>query len=73
MKMAPKITLILGGLMLVGSIIAIVAGIGSTDIDGEEVFSGEAPTTWSGDLVWTSTYYVYVEEGSTVSVEPSIC
>ena len=69
MKMAPKITLILGGLMLVGSIIAIVAGIGSTDIDGEEVFSGEAPTTWSGDLVWTSTYYIYVEEGSTVSVE----
>jgi hypothetical protein len=69
MKMAPKITLILGGLMLVGSIIAIAVGFGNTDLDGQEVFRGEAPTTWSDNLVWTSTYFIYVEEGSVVEVE----
>jgi hypothetical protein len=69
MKLAPKITLILGGLMLVGSIIAIAVGFGSTDFDGEEVFSGDAPTTWTADLEFMSAYEIYFQDGSNVSVE----
>ncbi len=69
MKTAPKITLILGGIMLVGSIIAVVVGFGSADLDGEEVFSGDAPTTWAAELDYMSIYDVYVEDGSDVSVE----
>ncbi len=69
MHILTKITLGLGGLMLLGSIIAIAVGFGTSDIDGEEVYSGTSPTTWNSNLVWTSTYYIYVEEGSGIQVE----
>ena len=69
MRTAPKVTLIIGAIMLIGSIIAVVAGIGSTDFDGEDVFTGDAPTTWDAELEWKSLYSVYVQEGSEVNVE----
>ena len=67
MKMAPKITLIIGGVMLVGSIIALVAGIGGTDFEGEELFSGEAPVTFTEEFEAMAIYNVFVS-GSDVSV-----
>ena len=72
MRTAPKVTLIIGALMLVGSIVAVVVGIGSTDFEDmveQEVFTGEAPTNWDAELQWSSIYFVYVEEGSNVSAE----
>ena len=59
--------------MLVASILAVVVGIGSTDLDfhanSEEIFAGDAPTDWEGELDMFSIYLVYVEEGSNVSAE----
>ena len=57
--------------MLVGSIIAVVAGFGSIDLDSpeEQIFTGDAPTEWEVELNYTSIYFVYVEEGSNVSAE----
>ena len=54
MRTAPKVTLIVGAVMLVASILAVVVGIGSTDLDfhanSEEIFAGDAPTDWEGEL-----------------------
>lgn len=59
-----------GIVMLIVSVIAIIWGLATEDFsDGEAVYSGEAPATWNKELVWTSTYYIYVEEGSNVTVE----
>ena len=59
-----------GIVMLIVSVIAIIWGLATDDfLDGEAVYSGEAPATWNKELVWTSTYYIYVEEGSNVTVE----
>ena len=69
MRTFPKVTLILGALMMVGSIIAMVAGFGSADFEGEEVFRGDAPTTWNEDFDLMPIYSVYIEDGSNVSVE----
>jgi hypothetical protein len=71
MRTAPKVTLIVGALMLVGSIIAMVAGFGSIDLDSpeEQIFTGDAPTEWEAELNYSSIYFVYVEEGSNVSAE----
>ncbi|MED6297055.1 MAG: hypothetical protein VX828_02025 [Candidatus Thermoplasmatota archaeon] len=73
MRTAPKVTLIVGAVMLVASILAVVVGIGSTDLDfhanSEEIFAGDAPTDWEGELDMFSIYLVYVEEGSNVSAE----
>jgi hypothetical protein len=71
MRTAPKVTLIVGALMLVGSIIAMVAGFGSIDLDSpeEQIFTGDAPTEWEAELNYLSIYFVYVEEGSNVSAE----
>ena len=73
MRTAPKVTLIVGAVMLVASILAVVVGVGSTDLDfhanSEEIFAGDAPTDWEGELDMFSIYLVYVEEGSNVSAE----
>ena len=57
--------------MLVGSIIAMIAGFGSIDLDSpeEQIFTGDAPTEWEVELNYSSIYFVYVEEGSNVSAE----
>ena len=73
MRTAPKVTLISGTVMLVVSILAVVIGIGSTDLDfhanSEEVFAGEAPTDWEVELDMLSIYLVYVEDSTDVSAE----
>ena len=71
MRTAPKVTLIAGAVMLVGSIIAMIAGFGSIDLDSpeEQIFTGDAPTEWEVELNYSSIYFVYVEEGSNVSAE----
>ena len=71
MRTAPKVTLIVGAVLLIGSIIAMIAGFGSIDLDSpeEQIFTGDAPTEWEVELNYSSIYFVYVEEGSNVSVE----
>ncbi len=75
MHILTKITLGLGGVMLLGSIIAVVAGGGSFMGDlvenpsGTEMWTGTSPTTYEGELSFMGMYYVFVEEGSTVEVE----
>ncbi|MDP6889254.1 MAG: hypothetical protein QF454_04415, partial [Candidatus Thalassarchaeaceae archaeon] len=59
-----------GIVMLIVSVIAIILGVSMDGFDdGEVVYSGEAPATWNHELVWTSSYYIYVEDGSNVTVE----
>ena len=71
MKMAPKITLIIGAIMLLGSIVAMIVGFGSIDLENgdDQIYTGEAPTDWESELRYTSIYFVYVEDGSNVSAE----
>lgn len=75
MHIMTKITLGIGSLMLIGSIIAMVVGGGSFFNDfaenpnGIEKWSGTSPTTYEGDFEMMSIYYVFVEDGATVDVE----
>ncbi len=75
MHIMTKITLGVGALMLVGSIIAMVLGGGSFFNDftenpnGTEKWSGTSPTTYEGDFELMGIYYVFVEDGATVDIE----
>ena len=73
-----KATLGVGGVLFLISTAAIV--IGGVSLDnalsedsmnphGDEYWTGNTPTTFSGELKWDSYYYVFVEEGRSVSVE----
>ena len=76
MHVMTKVTLSIGGVLLLISAAAI--GIGGVSVDnalskaetnGHEYWTGNTPTTFSGELKWDSYYYVFVEEGRSVSVE----
>jgi hypothetical protein len=78
MHVMTKVTLGIGGVLLLISVAAIV--IGGVSVDnalsedsmnppGDEYWTGNTPTTFSGELKWDSYYYVFVEEGRSVSVE----
>lgn len=75
MHIMTKITLGVGTVLLIGSIIAMVVGGGSFFDDfaenpnGIEKWSGTSPTTYEGDFEVMSIYYVFVEDGATVDVE----
>jgi len=75
MRILTKITLGVGVVMLIGSIVAIIAGGGSFMDDfvenpnGTEKWSGTSPTTYQGDFEMMSMYYVFVEKGAEVDVE----
>lgn len=61
--------------MLIGSIVAMIAGGGSFMGDmvenptGTEKWTGTSPTTYEGDFEMMAIYYVFVEEGEAVDVE----
>ncbi len=78
MHVMTKVTLGIGGVLLLISVAALV--IGGVSLDnalsedsmnppGDEYWTGNTPTTFSGELKWDSYYYVFVEEGRSVSVE----
>ena len=75
MHIMTKITLGVGVVMLIGSIVAMVAGGGSFMGDfvenptGTEKWTGTSPTTYEGNFEMIGIYYVFVEEGETVDVE----
>jgi hypothetical protein len=75
MHIATKLTLGLGGILLIGSIVAMVVGGGSFMEDfvdnpnGTEKWQGDAPTTYEGNFSVYSLYFVFIEDGSTIDVE----
>jgi hypothetical protein len=75
MHIMTKITLGVGTVLLIGSIIAIVVGGGSlfSDLaenpDGTELWNGTSPTTYEGDFQFDSYYSVFIEEGADVQIE----
>ena len=74
MHIVTKITLGIGGVILLGSIIAMIVGGSSfaDDIaenpDGTEKWTGTSPTTYTGEFYMMAQYSVFVENGSTVDV-----
>tara|TARA_B110000116_G_C16747651_1_gene541746 strand:- start:13 stop:705 length:693 start_codon:yes stop_codon:yes gene_type:complete len=70
-----KITLGVGTVLLIGSVIAMVVGGGSfigdlaENPDGTELWNGTAPTTYEGDFQVVSYYSVFIEEGTDVQIE----
>ena len=75
MHIMTKITLGVGVVMLIGSIVALVAGGGSfmgdmvENPNGTEKWTGTSPTTYEGDFEMLSIFPVFVEEGATIDVE----
>ena len=78
MNRPAKILLGIGGVLLVVAIIvaswggySFDSGSGSPDSEdwsGFLLWEGETPATYTGEFTWTSTYNVWVEEGSDVEV-----
>ena len=74
MHIVTKITLAIGGVLLVGSIIVMISGgqsfMGdfSENPNGTEKWSGTAPTTYQDDFSPFGMYYVFIEEGKTVDI-----
>lgn len=70
-----KITLGVGTVLLIGSVIAMVVGGGSfigdlaENPDGTELWNGTAPTTYEGNFQVVSYYSVFIEEGTDVQIE----
>ena len=79
MHIMTKLTLGLGSVLFLISVIALVMGgaeIDSTfgDLDentvgDEEFWTGDTSTDFNGELKWDATYYVFVEEGYEVDVD----
>ena len=76
MHVMTKVTLSIGGVLLLISTVALAIG-GSSFGDwatngmpnGEEYWTGDTSSTFSGELDVLSLYYVFVEEGYEVDVE----
>jgi len=75
MHIATKITLGLGVILLIGSIVVMAVGGGSFMGDivdnpsGTEKWTGTSPTTYEGEFLFAGIYYVFVEDGATVEIE----
>lgn len=77
MHKIPKLTLGLGGILFViGWAIIMMDPMGvdssspsSEDWSGTLMFEDETPTTFEGEFKWSATYNVFVQDGSTVTVE----
>ena len=73
MRILTKITLGVGVVMLIGSIVAIIAGGGSfmgdlvENPNGVHKWNGTAPTTYEGDFSALSLYYIFAEDDSTLN------
>ena len=80
MHVMTKVTLGIGGVLLLISVIALV--IGGAELDsafeeldergvGDDYWTGDTSTGFNGELKWNSLYYVFVEEGYEVDVHVS--
>jgi hypothetical protein len=75
MHIVTKITLGLGVILLIGSVVVMFVGGGSTFSDfaenpsGSEKWTGTSPTTYEGEFEMMAIYYVFAEDGATVEVE----
>ena len=75
MHIMTKITLGVGVVMLIGSVIAMAVGGGSFVSDfvenpnGTEKWSGTSPTTYSGDFDWGTMYFVFVDNEAAAQTE----
>jgi hypothetical protein len=76
MHVATKITLGGGSVLFLISVAVLVVGsngmvdtFSEIDSNGDEYWTGNTPTTFSGELSQMSIYYVFIEEGRDVSVE----
>lgn len=74
MRILTKITLGVGVVMLIGSVLLLVIGGGSAfsniaaNPNGSEKWSGTSPTTYEGNFEVTNIYYVFVKDGATVDI-----
>ena len=79
MHIMTKLTLGLGSVLFLISVIALVMGgaeidsaLGDLDentVGDEEFWTGDTSTDFNGELKWDATYYVFVEEGYEVDVD----
>jgi len=77
MHVMTKVTLGIGGFLLLTSVASLVIGGASIsdtswwddDSIGDEYWTGETSTSFSEKLNWDSYYLVYVEEGYEVDIE----
>ena len=81
MHIMTKLTLGLGSVLFLISVIALVMGGAEIDsafgdldentVGDEEFWTGDTYTDFNGELKWDATYYVFVEEGYEVDVDVS--
>ena len=81
MHIMTKLTLGLGSVLFLISVIALVMGGAEIDsafgdldentVGDEEFWTGDTSTDFNGELKWDATYYVFVEEGYEVDVDVS--
>ncbi|HJL64522.1 MAG TPA: hypothetical protein QGF70_02940 [Candidatus Thalassarchaeaceae archaeon] len=77
MHVMTKVTLSIGGVLLLISAAALAIGGASAsdtswwddDSIGDEYWTGDTSTTFSEKLIWDAYYLVYVEEGYEVDIE----
>jgi len=77
MHVMTKVTLSIGGVLLLISAAALAIGGASAsdtswwddDSIGDEYWTGETSDSFSGELIWDAYYLVYVEEGYEVDIE----
>ena len=81
MHIMTKLTLGLGSVLFLISVIALVMGGAEIDsafgdldentVGDEEFWTGDTSTDFNGELRWDARYYVFVEEGYEVDVDVS--
>ena len=79
MHIMTKLSLGLGSVLFLISVIALVMGGAEIDsafgdldentVGDEEFWTGDTSTDFNGELKWDATYYVFVEEGYEVDVD----
>ena len=81
MHIMTKVTLGLGSVLFLISVIAIVMGGAELDsafgdleessVGNEQFWTGDTSTDFNGELKWDATYYVFVEDGYEIDVDVS--
>ena len=81
MHIMAKVTLGLGSVLFLISVIAIVMGGAELDsafgdleessVGNEQFWTGDTSTDFNGKLKWDATYYVFVEDGYEIDVDVS--
>ena len=81
MHIMTKVTLGIGSVLFLISVIAIVMGgaeldsafgdLDESSVGNEQFWTGDTSTDFNGELKWEALYYVFVEEGYEVDVDVS--